>query len=108
MTDKILVLVTCPDETEAGRIAAHLVELRLAACVSASSPVRSIYRWQGAIEGAHEIGLTIKTRRGLFARVMAEIGKLHSYSTPEILAIPVLDGSPDYLAWMERELQQEE
>lgn len=108
MTDKILVLVTCANEAEAGRLAAHLVEKRLAACVSASSPVRSIYRWQGAIEDAGEIALTIKTRRGLFGAVAAEIGKLHSYTTPEILAIPVLDGSPDYLAWMERELRQEE
>jgi periplasmic divalent cation tolerance protein len=108
MTDKILVLVNCPTEAEAGKIAAHLVELRLAACVTTSASISSVYHWQGAIEDAQEFALTIKTRRSLLPLVMAEILKLHSYTTPEILAVPVLDGSADYLAWMERELRQEE
>ena len=104
MTDKILILTTCADAAEAGRIAHRLVEARLAACVSSSSPVRSVYRWQGVIEDQNEMALTIKTRRDLFSRVSAEIKKVHSYSTPEILAVPVVDGSSDYLGWLDREL----
>jgi periplasmic divalent cation tolerance protein len=108
MTDKILVLVTCPTEEEAARLATRLIELRLAACVSTSSPVASVYHWQGAVEKATEYTLTIKTRRGLWDQVLAEVGRLHSYTTPEVLAVPVLDGAPAYLAWMDRELTAEE
>jgi periplasmic divalent cation tolerance protein len=108
MTDKILVFTTCSSPEEAERITRKLVEARLAACVSASAPVRSIYRWQGAIEEAQEVALTIKTRRSLFAQVQAAIKSVHSYTTAEIIAVGVVEGSADYMDWMDRELKAEE
>jgi periplasmic divalent cation tolerance protein len=80
------------------------VELRLAACASISPPVRSIYRWRGAVEDAQECVLTVKTRRDLFEQVTAAIRALHSYETPELIALPVVAGSADYLDWLDREL----
>ena len=64
----------------------------------------SLYHWQGAIEESAEILVLIKTSRPLFDRLRAEISRLHSYSTPEIIALPVIDGAPDYLNWLAREL----
>ncbi len=104
MTDKIVVLATCAGEEEAVRIARRLVEKRLAACVNVLAGARSIYRWRGAVEEASEWLLIIKSRRGLAAAVAAEIEALHSYEVPEVLALPAVDGSEKYLAWMEQEL----
>lgn len=104
MTDKILVFTTCGSAEEAERIARHLVESRLAGCVSITPGLRSIYRWEGEINDDAEWGLAIKSRRDLFPRLCAEIRRVHSYTTPEILALSVVDGDADYLAWLEREL----
>ncbi|MBC8164640.1 MAG: divalent-cation tolerance protein CutA [Bryobacteraceae bacterium] len=103
MTDSILVLCTCGSEEEAGKIARALVTNRLAACVNILAPVRSIYRWKGAIEEATEWQLFIKTRRELLERIGNRIRLLHSYDTPEMLAIPVVDGLADYLHWIASE-----
>jgi periplasmic divalent cation tolerance protein len=105
MTDRILVLTTCPSAEEAGRIAHSLVESRLAACVAVAPGIRSVYRWQGSIEESAEWALTIKSRRDLFASVSDEIRRLHSYETPEILAVPVVKGSAEYLRWMDESLR---
>ena len=107
MTDKIVVFVTCAEEEEAARIARRLVENRLAACVNILAGARSIYRWRGAVEEASEWLLIIKSRCGLAAAVVAEIEAQHSYEVPEVLALPVVDGSEKYLAWMEQELAPE-
>jgi periplasmic divalent cation tolerance protein len=101
MTDKIVVLCTCGNETEADALARSLVDARLAACVNILPRIRSVYRWNGAVESAEEWLLIIKTARGLFAAVQSTVGKLHSYEIPELLAIPLVDGAPNYLAWME-------
>ncbi|MGC8759433.1 MAG: divalent-cation tolerance protein CutA [Bryobacteraceae bacterium] len=108
MTDKIIVLATCPSEEEAGRIARLLVEERLAACVQILPPMRSIYRWRGALEESEERLLLIKTRRGLFEDLCRRLRAAHSYEVPELLAVPVVDGAEDYLAWMDAELRPEE
>lgn len=101
MTDKIVVLVTCGSVKEARRIARALVEHRLAACVNTlQAPVESVYRWKGRIESAKEILLIAKTSRKRFAAVQAEVRRLHSYSVPEIVALPIERGSRDYLAWI--------
>lgn len=104
MTDKIVVLTTCSSREEAQRIARRLVEARLAACAQVSAPIQSVYHWQGAVEESEETMLVIKSSRPLWERLRAEIARLHSYSTPEVVALPIIDGAPDYLAWMEREL----
>ena len=108
MTDKIVILCTCPSEEEAGRLARTLVEARLAACVNVVKGVRSYYRWKGALEEADEWLLMIKSSRDLFADLSAAIEKAHSYEVPEIVAIPLVDGSPNYLDWLQLNLRREE
>jgi periplasmic divalent cation tolerance protein len=100
MTDKVVVLVTVGNPREARKIAKTLVNARLAACVNISSPVQSIYRWQGKIETGREVLLVIKTSREIFPALQAEIRKLHSYATPEIICLPIIDGSREYLDWL--------
>ena len=104
MTDKIVVLSTCASPDEAGRIARGLVEKRLAACVNVLPGIRSIYRWQGAVEDEAEVLLVIKSSRALFNQLRIELERMHSYEVPEAIAIPVVEGSERYLAWMDREL----
>lgn len=108
MTDKIVVFTTCASEEEAAKIARHLVEHRLAACVSIVSQVRSVYRWKGAIEDSTEWLLIMKSRRGLMERLSFEISSLHSYQVPEVVALPLVDGAPAYLNWLDHELSQGE
>ena len=105
MTDKIVVLVTCSTPAEARRIARAVVKARLAACVSIlPGAVESIYRWNGKLESAKELLLLIKTSRRRFAKLRLEIERLHSYDLPEMIALPIAAGSPEYLKWMETNL----
>jgi periplasmic divalent cation tolerance protein len=104
MTDKIVVLTTCDSEMLAEQLARHLVEHRLAACVNILPRARSVYRWQEKIEDAGEWVLLIKSRRDLFAALRAEIQKLHTYEVPEVIAIPIVDGSEAYLGWLDGQL----
>ena len=95
--------MSCADEAEASRIAADLVGKRLAACVQVVGPVVSTYRWQGAVETASEWLCLVKTRLSIVDDVVAAVRALHSYEMPEIVATPIVDGDPDYLAWLESE-----
>ena len=106
MTDKIVVLAACATDEEAERLARLLVDQRLAACVNVIPGVRSFYRWKGAVEDASERLLTIKTSRALFPSLVAALEKAHSYETPEALALPVLDGSANYMSWLDESLQK--
>ncbi|HEU4706235.1 MAG TPA: divalent-cation tolerance protein CutA [Solirubrobacterales bacterium] len=101
MTDYVQILTTAGSEEEAGRIAALLVERRLAACVQVVGPVASRYRWQGAVEEAHEWQCLAKTTRAAYEAAEAAIREAHSYEEPEIVAIPILAGSAGYLAWID-------
>jgi periplasmic divalent cation tolerance protein len=103
MTDKIVVLTTCESPEQADQLARKLVEARLAACVNIVSGARSVYRWKGKVEEAAEFVLMIKSRRDLFPALCAALSKLHSYEVPEIIALPIVDGSEAYLSWLERE-----
>lgn len=107
MTDKVTVFCTCGSEEEGVRIARLLVESRLAACASIIPGVRSIYHWQGAIEDSAEVLLVIKSRRALFENLRKTIEGAHSYQTPEIIAMPVVDGAPAYLQWLDRETNRD-
>jgi periplasmic divalent cation tolerance protein len=108
MTDKIVVLSTCDSEEQAALLARHLVEQRLAACVNILPHVRSIYRWNEKVEDSGEWMLVIKSRRDLFVALRAEIEKMHSYEVPEMIALPVVDGSEAYLRWLDHELRAAE
>ena len=99
----ILVLTNAPDAAVAAGIARSLVEKRLAACVNIGTPTESIYHWRGRIETANEIPLAIKTRTELYRNVEAAIREIHPYDTPEIIAIPVVDGDAGYLEWIAAE-----
>src|ERR1039457_3753420 len=108
MTDRIVVRWPCSSRDEARRVAGHLIEKRLAACVNLLPPVRSIYHWNGVVEEGEETLMIIKSARPLFERLRAEIARLHSYEVPEIVALPIVDGSESYLEWMDRELDRSE
>lgn len=95
-----IVLTTCPDKACAERIARALVEEGLAACVSILPPMRSIYRWEGKIETASEQLLIIKSVTARFPAIRDRLCALHPYELPEIIAVPIADGLPEYLAWL--------
>jgi periplasmic divalent cation tolerance protein len=98
----IVIVTSCGSVEEAERIAAALVEERLAACVQIA-PVRSVYRWQGQVQRGEEWQLQIKTRAALSDSVEARVKALHSYELPEVIALSVPAGSADYLGWVHAE-----
>lgn len=99
----LLVLTNLPDRPSAEALASTLVEARLAACVSILAPCRSVYRWQGAVEAADEVPLLIKTSAARYAALEAAIRAQHPYELPEVIALPIAQGLPDYLAWISAE-----
>jgi len=101
MSEPIIVLVACGSEEEAIKIAQSLIEERLAACVNLVSPVRSIYRWEGKICDEKEWILIIKTQKQRFEELEKKVKSLHSYSVPEIIGLPIIEGSSSYLDWLE-------
>ena len=96
----VVILVTAPSADDAARIGRALVEERLAACANVVGPIRSIYRWQGAVEEADESLMLVKARASDVDRVTARVRELHTYDVPEIIALPIRGGSPAYLAWL--------
>jgi periplasmic divalent cation tolerance protein len=105
MTDKRIILSTAGSRAEAERLAAALVERRLAACVNVVGPVASIYRWQGAVERADEFLLLIKSTAAQFPAIAAAIKELHSYQLPECIELVVSAGSDAYLEWIAASVQ---
>lgn len=101
----LLVFTSLPDHGSAMKLAQALVEQRLAACVNVLSGCTSVYRWQGAIEQAEEVPVLIKTRAARYAQVEAAIRKLHPYELPEVIAVPVTQGFPEYLLWVTEETE---
>jgi periplasmic divalent cation tolerance protein len=100
MSDPIIVLVTCGSEEEALKIANALVESRLAACVNLVAPIRSIYRWEERMWDEKEWLLIIKTQKDRFEELEKKVKSLHSYSVPEIVSLPIVEGSSSYLDWI--------
>jgi periplasmic divalent cation tolerance protein len=103
VTDSLVVLITAATEDEAAAIAKALVDGRLAACVNIVKQIRSIYRWQGKVEDEQEVLMIAKTRKELFADLVHKVKELHSYSVPEIIALPIFDGFGGYLDWLRAE-----
>lgn len=100
MGDERVVLVTVPDRAEGERIAEIVVGERLAACVNLVGPIRSIYRWEGAVCRDDELLLIIKTTQARYAALEARILATHPYQTPEVIALPIVAGADAYLAWL--------
>jgi periplasmic divalent cation tolerance protein len=101
LTHARIVLVTVSSLAEGRRIAKSVVQKKLAACVNILlSPVNSIYRWKEKVEVAHEYFLVIKTTASGYAALEAEIARMHSYDVPEIVALPIVAGLAQYLAWL--------
>lgn len=100
MSDVLLVLTTLPDAETARSLAARLIDDQLAACVNMLAPCTSVYAWQGKVEEATEYPLLIKTAAARYEALEHCIRTLHPYELPEIIAVPVERGLPDYLAWV--------
>ena len=103
MSDLRLVYITAASTDEGATIGRALVEERLAACVNILPGMRSIYRWQGAVETADEVVLIAKTRAALVPALIARTREMHSYDVPCVVSLPILDGNPDYLRWLAEE-----
>jgi periplasmic divalent cation tolerance protein len=97
----IVVLITAPSVEAANQLAQGLLAQKLAACVNIVPAVRSLYIWGGKINDEAEVLLVVKSRANLFNRLESAVKTIHPYDVPEILALPVLMGSADYLAWIE-------
>ncbi|PWT91031.1 MAG: hypothetical protein C5B55_08745 [Blastocatellia bacterium] len=100
----ILVVMTAGNREEAARLADMLVGSRLAACVQLLPEIESVYRWQGKIERQEETLLFAKTNSDKFDELEREVRGIHSYDTPEIIAIPIVAGSAPYLQWLNASL----
>jgi periplasmic divalent cation tolerance protein len=98
--DCVLVLVTAPSEEEAAKMAKALVEERLAACANIVKGVRSIYRWEGEVQDDPEVLMLIKTTGERFEALKSRVKALHSYSVPEVIALPIVKGLEAYLEWI--------
>jgi periplasmic divalent cation tolerance protein len=100
-----VVLTTAGSDAQAETLAQALVERRVAACVNIVHGVCSVFRWKGEVTREEEKLLLIKTSSSMLDRVRETIRELHSYETPELIALPVEDGDPDYLAWLSESLK---
>ncbi len=96
----IIVLVTAKDRTQGKRIAKGLLKDKLIACANIVGGIESIFLWKGKIDSAKEVLLILKTKKSLFNRVADKVKSLHSYETPEIIAMPILAGEQKYLQWI--------
>ena len=100
-TDRIIVLITAGSEEEAHRIAESLVKGKKAACVNIVPRVDSLFWWEGKLDSARESLLLIKTKASLFPEIISLVKDIHSYEVPEIIALPIIGGSEDYLKWLD-------
>ncbi|MGA2781607.1 MAG: divalent-cation tolerance protein CutA [Smithella sp.] len=101
MKSYIQVTTTTETKEQAQKIAQYLVEQKIAACVQITGPITSIYRWKGKVENTQEWLCLIKTQDDLYNKVEAAIKSQHSYETPEIIALPIVKGSKEYLNWLD-------
>lgn len=106
--EPLLILTNVPDVASAEKLAQTLVGTRAAACVNVLAACRSIYRWQGAVEAANEIPLLIKTTAANYPRIEAIVRAQHPYDVPELIAVPITHGLPDYLRWLATETEEDE
>ena len=103
--DRVIVLITAGTEEEAHKIAKLLVKERRAACVNIVPNVDSLFRWEGKIDSADESLLLVKTRASLLSEIIGLVKEVHSYQVPEIIAMPIIGGSEEYLKWLDSACQ---
>jgi periplasmic divalent cation tolerance protein len=99
----LVVFITASSYEEARKIASALVDQKKAACVNIVPKVNSLFRWKGKIEEVEESLMVVKTRAELFPEVVSAVKSIHSYEVPEIIALPIVEGNPDYLTWLKEE-----
>ena len=99
-TDYVVVLITTSNKQEAEKIVQHVLNDKLIACANIVGPVTSIFRWSGNFERAEEYLVLMKSRKDLFERLVEAVKTTHGYEVPEILALPIVEGSADYLEWL--------
>lgn len=105
MSDVLLVVTNLPDRATAERIADMLVTEGMAACINILAPCTSVYRWEDKLNHTDEVPLLIKTTRAAYTRLQNRLQELHPYELPELIAVPVTNGLPAYLAWVGQETQ---
>ena len=108
MTEMLLAFSTFGSEEEAARVVRTLVEERLIACGNLIPGVRSLYYWQGKLADEREVVAIMKTRKQDWAVLLSRLHELHSYDTPELVAVRIAAGAPKYLAWLEAALEAQE
>jgi periplasmic divalent cation tolerance protein len=101
----IVVIMTTPNKEEAAKIVRSLVRERLIACANIVGPVSSVFWWQGKIDEENEFLILMKSHKNPFERISERIMEIHSYDVPEIIALPIIEGSPPYLDWLKTSLQ---
>ncbi len=106
MSDALLVLTNLPDRAAAEGVAEVLVTERHAACVNILAECSSVYRWQGKLERASEVPVLIKTTRAAYPALESALRRVHPYEVPEIIALPITAGLPEYLNWVEQETKE--
>lgn len=100
MAGEIIVLITASSADEAAKVGTALVDEHLAACVNIVPEIRSLFFWEGKTRNEKETLLICKSRQQLLNKLVSRVKELHSYTVPEILALPIIGGSTDYIAWM--------
>ena len=103
MPNHIVIYITTGSISEAKKIGHTLVEEKLVACSNIISPIHSIYNWQGKICDDKEALIILKTKKKLFKQIVKKVEELHSYDVPEIIAMPIIEGSSKYLSWINEE-----
>lgn len=103
MTDHVVIFITASSRDEAEQICRALVEERLIACGNLIYPIRSIFRWKEEVCREEEVLLIAKSRQELLHRIVRRVRQLHSYEVPEVIALPIVGGSPAYLQWVDEE-----
>ena len=106
MSSYVIVIVTVANREEAMKIVRSLLEERLIACANIVGPISSIFWWQGKIDEAREFLVFMKSHENHFERLSEKVAEIHSYEVPEIIALPIIKGSPPYLKWLSDSLQQ--
>lgn len=106
MEEYVQVFTTTEKKEDAEKIAKAMVEKRLAGCIQIVGPINSMYWWKGNVETAGEWLLLIKSKKELYEELEKAIKELHPYETPEIVAVPIVAGSKEYLEWLKNELKK--